>query len=45
MIRFSKLSARIDGNELLIEHANGGVVRIPLKRLESWLMRMFRAEM
>jgi hypothetical protein len=39
-----RLSASITPDGLAIRHANGACVTIPLKRLESWLLRMLRAE-
>jgi hypothetical protein len=41
-----RLSASItpDGLNVVIRHANGACVTIPAKRLESWLLRMLRAE-
>jgi len=45
IINTQKISARIEGNELVLTHRSGGEVRIPLKRLENWLIRQFRQEL
>ncbi len=45
IINTPKISARIEGNELVLTHRSGGEVRIPLKRLENWLIRQFRQEL
>jgi len=45
IIKTPKIIARIEGNELVLTHRSGGQVRIPLKRLENWLIRQFRQEL
>jgi hypothetical protein len=45
IINTQKISARIEGNELVLTHRSGGEVRLPLKRLENWLIRQFRQEL
>lgn len=43
-IRFAKFTAPVDGVELVLTHDNGAQVRASLKRLERWLLRLFRED-
>lgn len=40
--RFERFTATFDPDGVLIEHRNGGKVRVPLVQLGNWLNRMFR---
>lgn len=45
IINTPKISARIEGDWLVITHHRGGVVRVPVKKLENWLVKIFRSEL
>jgi hypothetical protein len=40
-----RISASITPDGLLIKHANGAQVTVPIRRLEGWLLRMLRSEL
>jgi len=45
IFKTQKISASIEGDWLVITHYRGGSVRVPVKKLENWLVKIFRSEM
>ena len=45
IIKTPKISASIEGDWLVITHYRGGSVRVPVKKLENWLVKIFRSEL